>query len=164
MTFSQRIAEALNYAKTCGKTQSSIAEEIRKMEGGQTFQQATLSALKSRDSSEGSTYTTHIAKACGISPFWLALEEGPMVSNDQNTTDHLDIQILIETLETVDYLEERFTKFTSIEKKAAILAEIYRINREKHANNEPALDTSNIILLANIMKQDSKPEKKANRK
>lgn len=169
MNFSERISEALDYAKKRGKTQAKIAEEIRAMPGGENFKQANLSALKVRRNSEGSTYTAHIAKACGVNPFWLATGIGEMldfrygeiIGEDNVTvpnmiresgtvygTEKIDVECMEQALEALEYLEKKYTRMEDTRKRAEILIELYEINKENMDAGNPPIAPSNVVRLA----------------
>lgn len=69
MRFADRLRKAIEHSKL---NQSQVAEKA-----GTT--QQVVSAILNRGS-EGSTYTAQLAKACGVSPDWLARGQGPMVA------------------------------------------------------------------------------------
>ena len=167
MKYSERISIALDYAKKHGKTQASIAEEIRAMPGGENFKQANLSALKVRKNSEGSTYTTHIAKACGINPLWLAMESGDMLDQrspgemiaeemtntyNRKLESKIDIECLAQALDALDYLEKKYTRMEDTRKRAEILLKLYKINKENMDAGEPPITPSNVVSIFGVAK------------
>jgi transcriptional regulator with XRE-family HTH domain len=159
MTYSDRIALVIDHAKKNGLTQEDIAAKVRKMPGGETFKQATLSALKSRSTSEGSTYNQHIAKACNVNSEWLAMGLGSMgeycctpYNSSEKGSVPPNFTLLAQALDGAKYIEERYTTFSSSQKKAEFIWELYKTNSVKQEMGEPPIDTSNIVLLAKMLK------------
>lgn len=69
MDYKHRVKAARKYA---GLTQGELAEKIG-------IKQASISDLE-RGKSASSSYTASIARACGVSPFWLETGQGEMLS------------------------------------------------------------------------------------
>jgi transcriptional regulator with XRE-family HTH domain len=71
-----RYGERLRLARTTAKgekiSQAKLAELAR-------VEQSLISQLENSQTAEGSQYTNRLAKALGISPDWLADEEGEMI-------------------------------------------------------------------------------------
>lgn len=75
MRYGERLKAARNHA---GLTQTELAERCG-------IAQPTISELESTDG--GSAYTTRLARACGVSPDWLADEIGEMQPSGIFVTD-----------------------------------------------------------------------------
>jgi transcriptional regulator with XRE-family HTH domain len=78
MDFCDRLKLAREYAKL---TQQELVDRLgQKPDGKPLMSQANLAKMESSKSAKGSIYTIFIAKACGVSPEWLANEIGPMLA------------------------------------------------------------------------------------
>lgn len=113
MRYGERLKAARTYAKL---TQTELAERCG-------IAQPTISELEATDG--GSAYTTRLARACGVSPDWLADEIGEMKPSGIFVTD----QKLIAGLKVMQELPE-YGKDAAIKKivETAELIERVRAN------------------------------------
>lgn len=70
MTLGERLKAARRHAKL------DTQEQLAKKSG---VSQQTISKIE-RDLVDSSGYVVHLAKACGVRPEWLAMEDGEMIS------------------------------------------------------------------------------------
>lgn len=99
-----------------------------------------------------------ISKATGCRVEWLQFGTGPMLQGQEKTENNtntdapnVDIECLAQSLEALDYLEDRYSKIKNHNKKAEILWELYKINKENMESGEPPIDTSNVVRLAKLL-------------
>ena len=60
----------------------------------------------------------------------------------------IDIECLSHALEALDYLEKTYTKMDNTRKRAEILLELYKINKENMDAGEQPIAPSNVVRLA----------------
>jgi transcriptional regulator with XRE-family HTH domain len=77
MNYGERLKAAREYAVL---DQYALAEKVG-------IKQPSISYLESSPKAEGSQYTVQFARACGVSPDWLADEIGEMIPTTYQTTD-----------------------------------------------------------------------------
>ena len=62
--------------------------------------------------------------------------------------DLIDIECLSQALEALDYLEKTYTKMDNTRKRAEILLELYKINKENMDAGKQPIAPSNVVRLA----------------
>lgn len=79
MKYYERLAIARKHARL---TQTQLAEKLGVAKNGKPIMtQANISKLETNPRINGSIHTLKLAKICGVSPDWLAYEEGEMMDN-----------------------------------------------------------------------------------
>ena len=92
-----------------------------------------------------------------VNPSWVTNNEGSMFLSIQenpaayHVAPDIDLDCLAQSLEAIDYLEERYTRIKNNQKKAEILWELYKINKENMDKGEAPIDTSNVVRLAKLL-------------
>lgn len=100
MKYGERLKAARDHA---GLTQKQLADAVK-------ISQPTLSGLETGDAI-GSSFTVQLARACGVSPDWLADEVGDMLSTAYTITDPQIIAIaMMLQQEQVPYLVDKVQK------------------------------------------------------
>jgi len=84
MKFSERVKAAMEFA---GIDQNELARLA-------VCSQPTISKII-QGKSESSTFTVQIAKACGVRPEWLAMEDGEMVGGHNVQDEDIKCAVLI---------------------------------------------------------------------
>jgi phage repressor protein C with HTH and peptisase S24 domain len=92
MDYKHRVKAARKYA---GLTQGELAEKIG-------IKQASISDLE-RGKSASSSYTASIARACGVSPYWLETGQGEMLSDSKDPTGGMENVVLLPTQQANEF-------------------------------------------------------------
>lgn len=87
MKYGERLRLARKTAKGEKISQAQLAEMAR-------VEQSLISQLENSQTAEGSQYTNRLARALGISPDWLADEEGEMIPTTYTTSDPTLVEML----------------------------------------------------------------------
>ncbi len=93
MKYCERLAIARKHA---GLTQTQLAERLGVDEKGKPIMtQANISKLETSPKIKGSIHTLKLARACGVSPDWLAYGEGEMIDGLYVSDDKLKHLLMI---------------------------------------------------------------------
>lgn len=77
MNYGERLIKAREHAKL---TQAQLSERLGKDADGKDYMsQSNISALERDPKTKGSLHSVKLARACGVTPDWLAYEQGEMV-------------------------------------------------------------------------------------
>lgn len=93
MKYCERLAKARKYASL---TQAQLAVRLGVDKKGKPIMtQANISKLETNPRIKGSIHTLKLAKICGVSPDWLAYEEGEMLDSIYVSDDKLKRLLMI---------------------------------------------------------------------